>query len=56
MYCFIYFLRLYVYIRYRLDVVDFDNLQDLEEQDFEKQVGEHGKWSLNMLILCSFSL
>jgi hypothetical protein len=28
---------------YRLDAVDFNDLQDLELEDFEKQVGEQGK-------------
>jgi hypothetical protein len=43
--------------RYYLDAVNFGNLQDLEEQDFEqKQVEEQGKCSLTMLIICSFSL
>jgi hypothetical protein len=34
---------LLVFGRYHLDAVDFDNLQDLEEQDFEQQAGEQGK-------------
>jgi hypothetical protein len=38
-YCFIYLLC----ISY-LDTVDFDNLQEVEDQDFEQQVvGEQGK-------------
>jgi hypothetical protein len=41
---------------YRLDIVDFNNLQDLELEDFEQQAGEQGKCSLTMLNLCSFSL
>jgi hypothetical protein len=42
--------------RYCLGVAIFYNLQDLEEQDFEKQQGARGKFSLTMLILYSFSL
>jgi hypothetical protein len=44
--------------RYYLDVVNFGNLQDLEEEeDFEQQlVGNKGKCSVTMLILYSFSL
>jgi hypothetical protein len=53
MYCFIYFL---VFGRCRLDAVDFDNLKDLEEQDFEQQAGEQSKCSWTMLNLYSFSL
>ena len=56
MYCSIYLFVLLVSGRYRLDAVDFDNFQDLELEDFEQQAGEQGKWSLNMLNLCSFSL
>jgi hypothetical protein len=37
--------------------VNFGNLQDLEDQDFElQQAREQGKCSLTMLILYSFSL
>jgi hypothetical protein len=36
---------------------DFENLQELDEQEFEQQlVGEQGKWPLNILTLCAFSL
>jgi hypothetical protein len=28
---------------YHLNAVDFNNLQDLEEKDFEQQVGQQGK-------------
>jgi hypothetical protein len=43
--------------RYYLDVVNFGNLQDLQEEDFEQQLaGNEGKCSLTMLILYSFSL
>jgi hypothetical protein len=43
--------------RYYLDALNFGNLQDLEEEHFEQQlVGNQGKCSLTMLILCSFSL
>jgi hypothetical protein len=41
-YCLLYFLFIFFVLfvsgRYCLDVVDFDNLQDLEEQDLEQQV------------------
>jgi hypothetical protein len=41
---------------YYLDVVNFGNLQDLQEEDFEQlQAGEQGKCSLTILILYSFS-
>jgi hypothetical protein len=43
MYCYIYLLVLLVSGRYRLDIIDFDNLQDLEPEDFEQQEGEQGK-------------
>jgi hypothetical protein len=43
MYYFIYFLVLLVSDRYHLDAIDFDNLQDLELEDFEQQAGEQGK-------------
>jgi hypothetical protein len=49
-----YFIYLFVFLilgRCHLDVVDFDNLQDLEQQ-----AGEQGKCSLIMLNPCSFSL
>jgi hypothetical protein len=43
--------------RYYLDVVNFGNLQDLQEEDFEQQLaGNQGKCSLTMLILYIFSL
>jgi hypothetical protein len=43
--------------RYYLDVVNFENLQDLQEEDFEQQLaGNQGKCYLTMLILYSFSL
>jgi hypothetical protein len=36
-----------------LGAEDFENLQELDVQDFEQQiVGEQGKWSLTILILC----
>jgi hypothetical protein len=36
---------------------DFKNLQELNEQEFEKKsVGEQDKWPLTILILCAFSL
>jgi hypothetical protein len=40
MYHFIYFLLLFVFDCYHLDVVDFNNFQDLELEDFEEQAGE----------------
>jgi hypothetical protein len=51
-----YLLVLLVFGCYRLDVVDFNNFQDLESKDFEQQVREEGKCSLTMLNLFSFSL
>jgi heme/copper-type cytochrome/quinol oxidase subunit 3 len=43
--------------RYYLDAVNFGNLQDYQEEDFEQQqVGYQGKCSLTMLILYAFSL
>jgi hypothetical protein len=47
---------LLVFDHYRLDVVDFNNLQDLEPEEFVQQAGEEGKYSLTMLNLCPFSL
>jgi hypothetical protein len=42
---------------YYLGVAIYENLQDLEEQDFEqRQAGEQGKCSLTMLILYIFFL
>jgi hypothetical protein len=42
---------------YYLDVVNFGNLQDRQEEDFEQQqAGDEGKCSLTMLILYAFSL
>jgi hypothetical protein len=40
MYCFIYLFVLLVADRYRLDVIDFNNFQDLEPEEFEQQVRE----------------
>jgi hypothetical protein len=42
-YCFIYLLVLLVSGHYRLNVVDFNKLQDPEQEEFEQQVGEEGK-------------
>jgi hypothetical protein len=40
--------------RYYLDTMNFRNLQDLQEEDFEQQLaGNQGKCSLTMLILYS---
>jgi hypothetical protein len=40
--------------RYYLDAVNFRNLQDLQEEDFEQQlVGNQGKCSLTILIIYS---
>jgi hypothetical protein len=42
---------------YYLEAVNFENLQHLQEEDFEQQLaGNQGKCSLTMLILYSFSL
>jgi hypothetical protein len=51
------FFVLFVSGRYYLDAVNFKNLQDLQEEDFERQLaGKQGKYSLTMLILYAFSL
>jgi hypothetical protein len=51
------FFVLLVSYRYYLDVVNFENLQDLQEEDFEQQLaGNQGKCSLTILILYAFSL
>jgi hypothetical protein len=42
-YFFIYLLVLLIFGRYRLDAIDFNNLQDLKPEEFEQQVGEDGK-------------
>jgi hypothetical protein len=42
--------------RYCLDVADFNDLQDLELEDFEKQAGKQVKCFFTMLNLWSFSL
>jgi hypothetical protein len=40
-----------------LDSEDFENLQELDVQDFEQQlVGEQGKLPLTILIICAFFL
>jgi hypothetical protein len=51
-----YLLMLLVFDHYRLDVVDFNNPQDLEPEEFDQQAGEEGMYSLTMLNLCPFSL
>jgi hypothetical protein len=43
MYRLIYLLCITYFWSLSLDVIDFDNLQDLEDQDFEQQAGEQGK-------------
>jgi hypothetical protein len=51
------FFILLAFYRYYLDDVNFDNLQDLQEEDFEQQLaGNQGKCFLTMLTLYSFSL
>jgi hypothetical protein len=51
------FFVLLVFDRYYLDAVNFRNLQDLQEEDFEQQLVENqGKCSLTMLIIYAFSL
>jgi hypothetical protein len=51
------FFLLVVSGHYYLDVANFGNLQDLQEEDFEQQlVGNKGKCSLTILILYAFSL
>jgi hypothetical protein len=44
MYHFIYCLVLFVSGLYRLHVVDFNNFQDLELEEFEQQAVEEGKY------------
>jgi hypothetical protein len=57
LYCFIYSLYLLVSDRYYVDVANFRNLQDPQEEDFEQLlVGNQGKCSLTMLILYALSL
>jgi hypothetical protein len=43
MFCFIYFLVLLVSSCCCLDVIDFNNLQDLEGEEFEPQAREGAK-------------
>jgi hypothetical protein len=43
MYCLIYLLALLVSSHYQLDAVNFNDLQDLEPEDFEQREGEQGK-------------
>jgi hypothetical protein len=51
------FFVLLVFGHYYLDTVNFGNLQDLQEEDFEQQLaGNQDKCSLTMLILYAFSL
>jgi hypothetical protein len=40
---FIYFHCITYFLSLSLDVVDFDNLEELEDQDFEQQAGEQGR-------------
>jgi hypothetical protein len=48
---------LLIFGRYYLDAMNFGNLQDLEEKDFDQQLaGNPGKCSLTFLILYSLSL
>jgi hypothetical protein len=51
------FFVLFIFGHYYLDAVNFGNLQDLQEKDFELQLVENqGKCSLTILILYVFSL
>jgi hypothetical protein len=51
------FFVLLVFGHYYLDAVNFANLQDHKEEDFEQQLaGNQGKCSLTMLVLYIFSL
>jgi hypothetical protein len=59
MYCLVYYLFLVLLVsdRYYLNIVNFRNLQDLQEGDFEQQlVGNPGKCSLTILMLYAFPL
>jgi hypothetical protein len=49
MYHFIYCLVLFVSGLYHLHVVDFNNFQDLELEEFEQQAVEEGKYGLYLL-------
>jgi hypothetical protein len=56
-----YYLYLFAHISYfwslSLGADNFENLEELDEQEFEQQpVGEQGKWPLIILIQCAFSL
>jgi hypothetical protein len=56
-----YYLYLFAHISYfwslSLGTDNFENLEELDEQEFEQQpVGEQGKWPLIILIQCAFSL
>jgi hypothetical protein len=44
MYCFIYFLCIACFRSLSLDVVGFDTLHELEDQNFEELAGEQGKY------------
>jgi hypothetical protein len=49
------FLVLFISGRYYSDAAIFENLQDLEEKDFEQQQArKQGKCSSTMLVLCAF--
>jgi hypothetical protein len=59
MYYFMYYLYWFACIAcfWSLPLVanDFENLQELDDQDFKPQVGDQGKWHLTMLIIYAFS-
>jgi hypothetical protein len=56
MYCLYLFACVACFLSLSLGADDFKNLQELNDQDFEQQVGEQGKWPLAISILCAFSL
>jgi hypothetical protein len=56
-YLFIYLFAMHYFQSLSLDSEDFENLQELDVQDFEQQlVGEQGKLPLTILIICAFFL
>jgi hypothetical protein len=56
MYCLFIYLRCFFW-SLSLGAEDFNNLQELDFQDFEQQqAGEQGKWPMTTLILYAFFL
>jgi hypothetical protein len=54
---FIYLFAITCFRSLSLGAADFENLQELDFQDFEQQpTGEQGKWHLTILFQYAFSL